>query len=352
MEQKGNRANSLPVTGTADTISDDALLALDLTFADPRVEFSLVWDVPKDAEMVKIVGSYQLQDEDFHCVRPGCGRSHKKGFVVLLSNEAHIIIGHICGRRLFGESWDEHKGDHDRLVRRQTLLRRRAALLSQEDELLRSLRELRAPLKRSDQLHREWSRSMEEIWSRLREAVVSHEGHLVEVTQVGEAFREALRDAERGAGRAGRSAVGNEQVETIHILMGQEFFRALARPKLDKAIDEIMAILATLSAPDPSNAVITRQTGLFDQALDNVDRAITIHNAALDALSEPNLLGIFNWTQRVDLGHQYRFKAGELIQRGSHGYPTQRISCSHGLDKVTLDLRELGRAETTGVEAA
>ena len=351
MEQNNNISGSTSDIGP-DAVSDDELLSLRLTYADPRAEFDLVWKVPQGVEMLKIVGNYGPNDGEFHCVRPGCGTRHKKGFVVLLSNETHIVIGHICGRRLFGESWDQYKGNYDRLVRRQRLLIRQADLLSKEDAILNSLRELREPFKRSDGVRRNWREGMKELWHQLQEAVLSHDGQLRVVTKVDQSYREAIRDVERSVGRGRRSAIGVEQMETVHVLLGQEFFRSSARPRLEKSINAISSVLAKLSEPGLSNSSITRQLVAFDHAVADVQRIIGTHNAALDALSEANLAGIYKWAKRVEGDRRYAFKDGELIQRAGHGDPTQRISCDHGINRVKFEIRRLFQPQEADDEAA
>lgn len=50
---------------------------------------------------------YYLFKEEVKCGISSCGTKHQKGYVASLNNGDEIIIGHNCGKRYFGVSFDE-----------------------------------------------------------------------------------------------------------------------------------------------------------------------------------------------------------------------------------------------------
>lgn len=53
-----------------------------------------------------LVGYYYFRDE-VKCGISSCGTKHKKGYIASLNDGHEIIIGHNCGKRYFGISFDE-----------------------------------------------------------------------------------------------------------------------------------------------------------------------------------------------------------------------------------------------------
>lgn len=53
-----------------------------------------------------LIGYYYFRDE-VKCGISSCGTKHQKGYIASLNNGHEIIIGHNCGKRYFGISFDE-----------------------------------------------------------------------------------------------------------------------------------------------------------------------------------------------------------------------------------------------------
>lgn len=107
-----------------DNLSDDQLLALELEIDDPRTLAGLVFEVPDGDEEPHVEFKYDLRGqevEEFSCVH-GHHR-HKAGFVMKKGN-ARFMVGHICGKSIYGEDFERYKADYDAAVnRRDTLVR-------------------------------------------------------------------------------------------------------------------------------------------------------------------------------------------------------------------------------------
>lgn len=61
-----------------------------------------------------LVGYYFFKDV-VKCGISSCGTKHKKGYIASLNNGNEIIIGHNCGKRYFGVSFDEKTTQFDHL---------------------------------------------------------------------------------------------------------------------------------------------------------------------------------------------------------------------------------------------
>ena len=105
-----------------DNLSDEQLLDLELQVDDPRTLPGLVFDVPEGPEEPHVEFKYDLRGEDieeFHCVH-GHHR-HKAGFVMRKGKD-RFMVGHICGKSIYGEDFDRYTADYNAAVNRQDAL--------------------------------------------------------------------------------------------------------------------------------------------------------------------------------------------------------------------------------------
>lgn len=87
-----------------------------------------------------LVGYYLFKDE-VKCGISSCGTKHQKGYIASLSDGHEIIIGHNCGKKYFGVSFDEKTVQFDHL-------RHNALKYTQILEMFEKLPILRANLDR------------------------------------------------------------------------------------------------------------------------------------------------------------------------------------------------------------
>ena len=107
-------------------LSDDQLLVTELETQDPESLPGIVSEVPAGDDEPYVEFKYDLRGsgraEEFTCVH-GHHR-HLAGFV-MRKGEARFLVGWMCARELYGETFGAYKADYDAAVdRRRGLLRR------------------------------------------------------------------------------------------------------------------------------------------------------------------------------------------------------------------------------------
>ena len=113
-------------------VSDEKLAALELTTDNPESLDGIVYELPTGEEEPHVEYAYDLRGserEKIRCLQ--CGQPHLAGFVMRLG-DARFLIGHICGKNIYGENFDVYTADYQAAVNRQDAVRR--------------VRELQAPL--------------------------------------------------------------------------------------------------------------------------------------------------------------------------------------------------------------
>lgn len=111
--------NNLPSSGGEVTISTS-----DLPVGVP---------IPKGSRLGAIEAEYGPLSDAVPCGRTNCGTPHKKGFVVTFADpqgrSGRSIIGHICGKKEFGQVWKEAKARHAAEVRKAQIQEQAAEFL-------------------------------------------------------------------------------------------------------------------------------------------------------------------------------------------------------------------------------
>jgi hypothetical protein len=118
-----------------DSVSDEELLATELTTDDPEALAGLVTVLPDGYEDSYVEYSYNLRGsgrEEFVCVHG----HHKRlcGFV-MRKGDQRWLVGWICGESIYHERFDQHKADFNAAVNRRERLRKKRDV----DELTRPL---------------------------------------------------------------------------------------------------------------------------------------------------------------------------------------------------------------------
>jgi hypothetical protein len=106
-------------------LSDDNLIDAELAIDDPESLPKLVREVPTSDEESYVEFKYDqrgTEREEFRCVH--CHQPHLAGFVMRKSDK-RFLVGHICGKHIYGEDFDHYAADYDTAVNRQQTLRRR-----------------------------------------------------------------------------------------------------------------------------------------------------------------------------------------------------------------------------------
>jgi hypothetical protein len=108
-----------------DSVSDEELLATELTTDDPEALVGLVRVLPDGYEDSYVEYSYDLRGsgrEEFVCVHGH--HKHLCGFV-MCKGDRRWLVGWMCGASIYGERFDQHKADFNTAINRRDRLRKR-----------------------------------------------------------------------------------------------------------------------------------------------------------------------------------------------------------------------------------
>lgn len=106
------------------SLSDEALLNVELTTDDPERLSDIVRQLPAGDEEPYVEYKYDLRGsgrEELRCLH--CHQPHLAGFVMRKGTH-RFFVGHICGNHIYGENFDEYTADFDQARSRQNTLRR------------------------------------------------------------------------------------------------------------------------------------------------------------------------------------------------------------------------------------
>jgi len=108
-----------------DFLSDDKLIDAELSTDDPEGLDNLVRELPPGDEEPYVEFKYDLRGserEKLHCVHGN--HPHLAGFV-MRKGDKRFLVGHICGKEIYGEDFDHYTADFNAAVNRQETLRKR-----------------------------------------------------------------------------------------------------------------------------------------------------------------------------------------------------------------------------------
>jgi hypothetical protein len=124
------------------SITDDQLLATELTTDDPLGLADLVFELPAGDEEPHVEYSYDLRGferERLRCVHGN--HPHLAGFVMNKRGK-RFLVGHICGKNIYGENFELYKKDYCAARDRQDVLRRVREVTAVIDPFLRWMDEV------------------------------------------------------------------------------------------------------------------------------------------------------------------------------------------------------------------
>lgn len=302
----------MPEAPYPNRLTDAELLGARLHVANPRAAFDLLPYVPDSARMAGIVASYEHRPDKLRCARPGCGTPHYKGFVVQLDTGAHIIIGHVCGKKVFETDWDKLEEEHRHLRERQRLLERKQAFLKARAETIQTLRSWRFMANAVQDARRAFADFAPELFAALRERATRGSTALTVTVKLDRQTVEAMREAQAVAGgRGGRQS--GEREETVHLLRGAEFFGGTPlRELVERALGGLDDAAVKLGPADLSNHVMQRALRQAVSATGDLRHVARLHAAAREALSDENLGGLVEWWNRSQNDNALGFRNGAL----------------------------------------
>jgi hypothetical protein len=107
-----------------ESVSDDHLLAVELTTDNPETLENLVPYLPEGPEDSFVEYGYDLRKSEHEKMRcTHCHQRHLAG-VVINKGGVRFLVGHICGEHIYGANFTVLRKDYDTAVDRQNILRR------------------------------------------------------------------------------------------------------------------------------------------------------------------------------------------------------------------------------------
>ena len=149
------------------SLSEDELANVALSTDTPDRLDNLVFEVPEGSEEPYVEFKYDLtgtgQQEEFSCVHGH--HKHLKGFV-MRKGDKRFLVGWICGKTIYGESFDQYTADFDAVVNRQRTIRRRKDIEKQTAPFLAWLEHVSQSdvFKHYESVRRQFEARMPWIW--------------------------------------------------------------------------------------------------------------------------------------------------------------------------------------------
>tara|TARA_R110000782_G_scaffold150906_1_gene243631 strand:+ start:130 stop:1128 length:999 start_codon:yes stop_codon:yes gene_type:complete len=317
-------------------LSDDEILELGMHYGNPHDEFALmpVSEVPEHIQWEDLVTKYKSRDP-VKCMRPKCGVLHNEGAVVQISTpgrgiRGQIAIGHCCGEKLFPNEYRVGGSKFSADLRRITLIKRKRAILSQEDRIQAWFGKYHDAFKSADAIHREFEALMPELFDALAHAVKDTNGQLRSLASSRSRFAEALN-------ADGVKSRNTGMWEVVHLLRGQKFFlRGSLVSKADWASTKLSRCVEALRPADLPVSVMEDNLEAIRTIGTTMDGLLERYNAVFAALSLDNLRGIVNWTKSKFPMQQYAIRDGGIFREADSGLPESLIKIPDKMASIEI----------------
>src|SRR5580700_6974448 len=102
-----------------EALSDDLLLDVELTTDNPQSLPDVVTELPMGDDEPHVEYKYDFRRSDsekLRCVH--CHQLHLAGYV-MLKNGNRFFVGHICGKHIYGEDFEQYTADYNAAANRQ-----------------------------------------------------------------------------------------------------------------------------------------------------------------------------------------------------------------------------------------
>jgi hypothetical protein len=272
------------MTGTP-PLDDDALLARTFAVKEPLADSALVLELPPGVTLGSILAAYNHRKFKLPCAKC-CAARHYRGFLVELSNGRRTLVGHHCGAKAFGDSWNDHHTAFRGLVDRQAMVRRAAALVAG--------------------------------WSGFSTLLAGRKPCLRASTAAWAAFEDGFPELVLALRVVAEKADGVLELETgrLGTLLGREAFEAgsLSR-RLDGLRDELANAIQNLSQKSLPDKTLRQTLRLAADVLTRLHRVGTAHNAVLAFLSPDNVSLITTWAASMPVLADLYLRDGRLTRR-------------------------------------
>ena len=302
-----------------DIPSDEDLINVQLETENPKI-FERAEKLEPGLGLVDIIHVYNHRDTYVKCAK--CGRTnHYKGYIVLLSDNSHAVIGNDCGEDYFPGKWEEHHKRFKYKQQRQYYLLQIAPAISAISELMEALWNWRHPMKGFDARLRTLRDGHPKLYKALDYARHNGESKLTIANRERDSAAEQVRDSRLSASEQGsRGPIYKYRVVWERPLMGGAVFNMRSPWDL---IDDAMSVArkakAKLEAPKLSNLEMAQAF----ISLADLPRMLELALAGYDAWNQfsapENLKNIVDWARKTgEFEDTFAVKARALSVRSAY----------------------------------
>ncbi|MCP1203788.1 hypothetical protein [Acetobacter oryzoeni] len=272
-------------------LTDEELLATKLSTEDPRAEASIAGKFPEHCNLEAVLKSYNFREQKLPCAMPGCTARHHKGFLVQAGQEKGLI-GKDCGKKHFGDSWDEyHQALADAKNRQNALLRKDNISKILTEDSIKSIRAFRVYFSEIDAEIRLIRDFIPKIFSEIIKNVSRGKYYLF--------IEEKLDNNSRDYVASQGSKISDFREIILHTFPSSDIYLYSFRRRAEKSIsliDDYYTVMKenSISISKMKIAIKNLNTGVGElielfKKIPNVQHFFSFHNMA----------GITKWSQMV-----------------------------------------------------
>lgn len=277
------------------SLTPDELDRYRFVLDDPRTLPDLIHVIPDGVRMIALMHKYEWGAEKLNCA--DCGKClHNRGAVVLLSNGKLCLIGSTCGPKRFPREWGDLEAEYGRAHKTAELRARSGELLERLPQDLQMLNDVGAAISAHDRIQSDIRDKLRPDFLRFHSEVMRGGGELRVSRRTSSTVRDQIREAEKQAGRHGRSAAGEYEMVLIGRLSCQKAIVGKSPAEsLSGAIDELKSTRRELQVAEISNAMRQKLHKRYQNAWTLVREAVETGEAAFGFCNRANFAVMETW---------------------------------------------------------
>ncbi|AQS84613.1 hypothetical protein A0U92_07275 [Acetobacter aceti] len=283
--------SDMPVIGNNKiaNLTDAQLLIIELATDDPRREVTVSGKFPENCELTSILKTYDYREQKLPCSIRGCSARHHKGFVVQAGSEKGLV-GKDCGKKHFGDSWDEHQNAYTDARNRQSSLLLRDKISSVlTNDAIKSIRAWRSYFQNVDSKIKSVRDFIPDIYKIILKNTEKGKYYLFTVEEIDKNILQYTDEL--------RSRAPQFREKIIHRLPSSNIYCIIFRQKAEKGISLIDDYHNIIHKNPVSTSEMQRATKKLRDGIKILNEIFSLVPVVQNFLSVENLRGIARWAQ-------------------------------------------------------
>ncbi len=280
-----------------------ALIDAGLHIEDPTQLANLAQQIPEGVSLIKVIQSYDTKKTTkqkvscAHCKHP---KNHHRGLVVQLSNGQLILIGHYCGKEVFGEDvWNRANNQLKKAQKKAWYEARLQPALKSIDELLHVAQEWKTRANKIGEFLEKIKKTFPALYNSISAAQLLHEGKL----QHEETKYVYVQDAHG----QGKKVPKVESKIYCRIPANRLFLGETPAHYIDRCIKNLRAAKVIFEKPKLSEANIEEAFLLIQKARQEATQAEKVHTQSLKIFDVELWENIKTWAKKAKVGGNDRW---------------------------------------------